>query len=607
MPTIPAYKNWLSHAASVWWTGALLSLGVGLALYVVTALSIEHDAHLRFQNQTRNAQYAIAARVRAYTDVLRGAASFFQATDGVDRASFHRYVNGLNLPQEFATIDNINFARYVGDGQRARFERAVRASASAHDGYPAFAVEPPGRRPDYTIITLIEPVEQYGDKLGLDIAARPAVAATLALARDTGAPATSGQLITVPGQPGHAKLALRLPVYRQDAVLDSVSQRRAAYLGSVGIGFSVRRLVQAALDEIGGHDLRLALYDDGALYEPRPRTAPDQLLFSSPAGGARGGPAGDAFTTTLTVECGGRLWQAQFSAPKAAWHSRVDRYLPWLALGMGGLVTLLLYLLFHTLATSRRQAVRMAKGMTRELRDSQASLQRSHYQLRRLVAHADRIKEQERKRIAREIHDDLGQNLLVLRIEADLLAARTRQRHPRLHARARTTLGQIDRTIRSVRHIINDLRPAVLDLGLNAAVEWQIAQFRRHGGLACELDVGDEIAVDDLCATALFRVLQESLSNVLQHARASAVRVALRQRDGVLTMTVSDNGVGIAPTVRNKPGSFGLVGIEERIGLLGGHCTIGAGEHGTGTTVTVVVPLGERADTQAQDGRVLAA
>jgi signal transduction histidine kinase len=413
----------------------------------------------------------------------------------------------------------------------------------------------------------------------------------------------------MPDQPGRTKLAMRMPVYRRDMALDSVTRRRAAYLGSVGIGFSVRRLVQAALDEVGGRDLHLALYDAGGLDEPRPRTVPDDLLFTSPAHGPGGEPARDRFTTTLAVECGGRLWQAQFSAPKAAWHSPVDRYLPWLALGTGGLVTLLLYVLFHTLASSRRHAVRIAKGMTRELRDSQASLQRSHSQLRRLAAHADRIKELERKRIAREIHDDLGQNLLVLRIEADLLAARTRQRHPRLHARARTTLGQIDRTIRSVRHIINDLRPAVLDLGLNAAVEWQVDQFRQHAGVACELEVEGEITVDDPCATAFFRVLQESLSNVLQHARASAVRVALRQRDGMLSMTISDNGVGIGPGVRNKPGSFGLVGIEERIGLLGGRCAISCGEQGAGTTVVVSVPVKGIAGARSPqpDDRTLAA
>ncbi|WP_229218172.1 sensor histidine kinase [Rugamonas apoptosis] len=495
------------------------------------------------------------------------------------------------MAQEFATIDNINFARYVTDGQRRRFERTVRAGARPRDGYPAFAIVPPERRADYAVITLIEPVEQFGDTLGRDIAARPTFALALAQSRDTGAPATSGQLIDVPGQPSRATLAMRMPIYRRDLPLDSVTFRRAAYLGSVGIGFSARRLAQEALDEIGGRDLRLALYDSGALDEPHPRAVPDALLFSNMAPGASDSAAHDTFTATLPLECGGRLWQARFSAPMAAWRSPLDRYLPSLALGAGGLVTLLLYVLFHTLATSRRQAVRMAKRMTRELRDSQARLQHSHYQLRRLAAHADRIKEQERKRIAREIHDDLGQNLLVLRIEADLLAARTRQRHPRLHARARTTLGQIDRTIRSVRHIINDLRPAVLDLGLSAAVEWQVDQFRQHAGLACELDAQDDIAVDDLCATAFFRVLQESLSNVLQHAHASAVRVTLGQRDGVLTMTISDNGVGIAPGVRCKPGSFGLVGIEERISILGGRCAIHGGGPAAGTTVMVSVPV----------------
>jgi signal transduction histidine kinase len=591
MPTVPAQKNWFSVAASVWWTGLLLSLAVGLALYVVTARSIEHDARQRFVNQARNAQYALAARVRAYTDVLRSAASFFQAADKVDRASFHRYVSGLNLPQQFAAIDNVNFAQYVTDSQRNRFEQAARASARALDGYPPFAIQPPGRRADYAVVTLIEPVEQFSEKLGMDIAARASVARALAQSRDTGAPASSGQTITLLEQPQRVGLAMRMPVYRKDAALDSVARRRAAYLGSVGIGFSVHRLVQAALDEIAGRNLRLSLYDSGELDEPRPRPADEVLLFDSlPAASAE--PTDDLFATTLPVEFGGRQWQARFSGPKAAWRSPVDGYLPYLALATGSVVTLLLYVLFHTLAASRRHAIRMAKAMTRELRDSQARLQQSHDKLRGLAAHADQIKELERKRIAREIHDDLGQNLLVLRIEADLLASRTRQRHPRLHARARTTLGQIDRTIRSVRHIINDLRPAVLDLGLSAAVEWQIEQFRQRSGMVCELVEGEaEIRADDLCATALFRVLQESLSNILQHARASAVRVELRQQDGVLSMTVSDNGVGIVPRLRNKHGSYGLVGIEERIGILGGRCTI-SGSPAAGTTVTVSVPVG---------------
>jgi signal transduction histidine kinase len=215
----------------------------------------------------------------------------------------------------------------------------------------------------------------------------------------------------------------------------------------------------------------------------------------------------------------------------------------------------------------------------------------SNENLRRLAAHAEHIKENERKRIAREIHDDLGQNLLALRIEADMLSTRTRDRHPRLHARARSTLFQIDATIKSVRQIINDLRPNVLDLGLSAAVEWQIAEFKRRTGIECELiDEPKEVVLGDHAATAFFRILQESLSNIVRHAHATRVRVELKSSGQMLTMTVSDNGIGLGARERGKVGSFGLVGIEERISILDGSFSITSLD-GEGTTVCVSVPL----------------
>jgi signal transduction histidine kinase len=225
------------------------------------------------------------------------------------------------------------------------------------------------------------------------------------------------------------------------------------------------------------------------------------------------------------------------------------------------------------------------------LRDSQEKLQISHQTLRRLAAHADRIKERERKRIAREIHDDLGQNLLALRIEADMLSSRTGSRHPHLHSRALSTVAQIDATIRSVRQIINDLRPNVLDLGLSAAVEWQIIEFRRRAGIACDLvQEQSDIRIEDHSATALFRILQESLSNVVRHAHASYVRVTLRLEAGTLRMIVWDNGIGLPPGGRAKLGSFGLIGIEERIHLLGGIFSLNS-TPGNGTTISVAVPV----------------
>jgi signal transduction histidine kinase len=255
--------------------------------------------------------------------------------------------------------------------------------------------------------------------------------------------------------------------------------------------------------------------------------------------------------------------------------------------------TALLYALFQTLSSSRRRAIGLAEEMTEGLRASEAKLQKTNDNLRRLAAHAESIKESERKRIAREIHDDLGQNLLALRIEVDLLASRTNKRHPHLHTRAHWMLEQIDATIKSVRQIINDLRPHVLDLGLTAAVDWQIAEFQRRTGLACELvSHNHDLHVSDRCATTLFRILQESLTNVSRHARATRVRVELAVDPESITMTVSDNGIGLSKAGGQKPGSFGLVGIEERVRILGGKCIITSGPN-AGTTVHVSIPAAD--------------
>ena len=586
----------LSPAKPLWWLGVALSLGVGITLYTVTTRSVESEARQRFHNQARNTQFNINTSIKANTDVLRAAASYFQAGGEVTRESFHRYVRGLDLEHNYPAIDNINFAEYYTEAQRPAAE--ARQQQLNDKLYPAYRMHPAGQRHEYAVLTLIEPLTGFGDRYGLDIAARPGVAEALFSARDQGILSSSGQPIPLRGAPNHVGMAMRIPIYRNDMPMATVAERRAACIGSVGLGFSVPRLVESALGEMPVREVRVALRDSSI--EGKPGT----WLFDSQPGSVNAD--GELFVTRLPVQFHGRTWNAQFSVPKRALYSRFDQFLPTLAGSTGFGASVLIYALFVTLASSRRRAVKMARAMTRELRDSQARLQLSHHRLRRLAAHADHIKEEERKRIAREIHDDLGQNLLALRIEADILATRTEKTHPRLHARARATLHQIDNTIRSVRQIINDLRPNVLDLGLSAAVEWQIEQFRQRSGIRCEF-IEDAVAdhgVDDHCATAFFRVLQESLSNIHQHASASVVHVELHQMHGMLRMTISDNGIGINTASRHKAGSFGLVGIEERISLLGGNCSINSLNHG-GTTVSIAVPIGYRV-AQADELRLTA-
>ena len=221
---------------------------------------------------------------------------------------------------------------------------------------------------------------------------------------------------------------------------------------------------------------------------------------------------------------------------------------------------------------------------------AEAALRRSREQMRQLAEHLATVKENERKRIAREIHDELGQNLLALRIDISMLRARTEASHPRLHARVEAALSNVDTTIRSVRGIMNELRPSVLDLGLQAALEWQVGEFRKRSGLACRLVVPDDTvfaAIPSEVAIVLFRSLQEALVNVSRHARASHVEVRLALRDDSLELSVADNGVGVAPEQRGKQQSFGLVGIGERVGALGGHFDVAPYVEGQGCVLTM--------------------
>jgi signal transduction histidine kinase len=604
MPSLPADIRAFTMTKTAFSFGALMSGVVGLLFYFATANTIESNAEQRFENMARSVQTTINGRIKSYGDVLRGSASLFQASTDLTRDQFHRYVEGLALEQEFPGIEAINFARFITEAERPVFEATMRKEIAAmSSGYPLFRILPPGRRGGYNVITFIEPIGGFAHRFGFDITSRDA-SGTNSIMRDTGELSASGTPIPGMSGPNRTVLSMRLPIYRNGMRISNVEERRAAFVGSVGIGFTVPKMVRGVLEQMPARGVRLVVTDIGDRQaETKAGSARSaRVLFDSEATDAM--PSSPMarhdianFTKTLPVGYNRRLWEAHLSIRKANLYTVFDLYAPWLAMLAGFVSTMLLYTLFHTLTSSRRNAVLLAQSMTKELRASEAELQLSNENLRRLGAHAERIKEDERRRIAREIHDDLGQNLLALRIEADMLSSRTGERHPRLHARARETVNQIDATIKSVRQIINDLRPNVLDLGLSAAVDWQLTEFRRRTGIQCDLmETHQDIQASDQCATALFRILQESLSNIVRHAQATRVQVVLRvERDSIL-MSVGDNGVGLPPRGRHKPGSFGLVGIEERMNILDGSFEIHS-VPGSGTTIRVAVPTGYAADS----------
>jgi len=232
-----------------------------------------------------------------------------------------------------------------------------------------------------------------------------------------------------------------------------------------------------------------------------------------------------------------------------------------------------------------------------ERREAMAALQESREQLRALAAHLESVREEERTRMAREIHDELGQALTGLRIDLSWLATKLQPQQAALADRIAGMREQVDGTIRTVRRLATELRPGVLDaLGLVAAMEWQAQEFQARTGIRCEfVSHVPDAELDREQSTALFRILQEALTNVARHAGASGVRTSLEGDADSLVLVVKDNGRGIAESEINSHKSLGLLGIRERVHLLGGSVCI-VGSTGSGTTVTVKIPLRRSAE-----------
>jgi len=220
----------------------------------------------------------------------------------------------------------------------------------------------------------------------------------------------------------------------------------------------------------------------------------------------------------------------------------------------------------------------------------QEEARRSRARLAELTEHIEQVKEQERTRIAREIHDDLGGNLTAIKMALAMLAGRLPD-DPALTEKAAYLDHLVDRTIEAVHRISLDLRPSTLDLGIVAALEWQAREFEKQFGIACvfrsaERDI--DLAPDH--ASALFRIFQEALTNIAKHAGATRVTVTLRRQRQHLALSICDNGRGITASDRLKPHSFGLRGMSERASALGGTLTLSAAPGG-GTMVSVKIRL----------------
>ena len=249
----------------------------------------------------------------------------------------------------------------------------------------------------------------------------------------------------------------------------------------------------------------------------------------------------------------------------------------------------------------KTRLARLVPAVNRAMREAQerhdrmlaeVQLRESYKQLRSLSVYLQHVREEERTRIAREVHDELGQALTSCKLDASWLAHHLPRNHKELSKKAEKLSNDIDSTIQTVRRIATELRPGILDhLGLAAALEWQAQEFQSRTGIRCHVSAHlHEPPLDPELTTTFFRIFQETLTNVIRHAEATHVDVHLKEDAARVILEVKDDGRGISKEEISDPKSMGLLGMRERAALLGGDFRIQPLPGGKGTRACVAIP-----------------
>ena len=246
--------------------------------------------------------------------------------------------------------------------------------------------------------------------------------------------------------------------------------------------------------------------------------------------------------------------------------------------------------LLETLAGDISFAIE-ANNYDRQRKKIEKKLKISQEQLKKLSAHLQTVREEERSHIAHELHDEIGQLLTVLKMNMFWLKTRFKENQNPFLSKIDKMMGLIDQVIQTTRRISTELRPVMLDhFGIEAAIEWQAEKFEEQTGIKCDIILPkNKVTLDSERSITIFRIWQEVLTNVYRHAKATNVKLILQDKKNKLILRIQDNGKGIREKEISNPNTFGLLGIQERINFFGGEFKI-KGLKGNGTLLTVCMP-----------------
>lgn len=227
-----------------------------------------------------------------------------------------------------------------------------------------------------------------------------------------------------------------------------------------------------------------------------------------------------------------------------------------------------------------------------ERKQLEERLKRSNKQLRDLSAHLESIREDERARISRELHDELGQDLTGLKMDLSWLSQNLDENQESLHEKTESMKKQVDVTLQTVKRLYTELRPRVLDeLGLTAAIEWLADEFQESTGIRCKVKHNfKDTNLSRSISTTIFRIFQQSLNNAYRHSDADQITINLEQTGTEIVFKINDNGRGITQEQISDPKAFGLIGMRERVRYCGGDFKI-TGIRNRGTRIDVKIPM----------------
>ncbi len=597
-PGIDRFGRHLRRGAAAYGV-LLIALLLTLLASTYVRQNVEAEARTRFEETTQATKAAIYRRVNAYLAAMFGARGLLRVSGSVDREEWEGYVrsiepglrrNRLRKAQSLEGLQSLGFATYVKPGEREAYSRKAREEG-VRDLWP----EPDGERSAYFPLKFVAPSFEANRKMiNYDVYSDPAHCSVMDRARDIGEPKATGMDYVLTNAPSQSEedLILRkgfvvyLPVYQEGESRDTVAERRRALRGFVVGTFKADELFAHTFGRTFHPAIDFEVYDgkdassSSLLYDNnRVRSAGDKedaALFSQ-----------ERRVRVIGTRSGSREWTLYF-ATLPGFERGAKSNLPAFVLVSGVTLSLLLFGITWMLASSRSRAFHASADLT----VANTELQRSREDL-------VNTREEERRRLRRDLHDGVGPQLAALMLELETASDLVSENHEgsaliaKLSKRAREIVSDVRRSVHALRP------PALDELGLLEALREEASKYS-PAGLRVSVENPEELS--DLPAAvevACYRIVQEALANVVRHARAShcSIRIRLDENAGALSIEVEDDGRGIRDDDR---AGVGMSSMRERTEELGGWCTVES-VVGGGTLVRALLPFQTKGDAPRRE------